>query len=334
MIEWVSHESTALKNFPMGDSNQRQFPVYLPPDYDSKRKEPYPVIYILAGYGSKGASYIADDSAFGISLPKRLDQKILNKKLSPVIAVFPDCSSKMGGSQYINSPSLGNYSDYLCDELPDLIEKKFNAHRNSDFRGLMGHSSGGFGALINGMTRSDRFSFICSSAGDSFFEVSLLPLLNQALIELERAGSLVKFLEEYLCHPSPKNLGRTKGEAMMLLAMAPCYAPDPSAGPLFGKLFFDLKTGAIIPEIWNEYLAWDPVRKVEQYAEQMKKLKYIHLCSGLQDEYCLQYGQRQFSEKLKKLGIHHEFEEYSGGHSGQSWRFESRITRMVEAMYC
>lgn len=332
MIQWLSFESQALAGFPMNDTLKREFPVYLPPHYDSNRAEPYPLVVILAGWGGKGSGYIADDSAFGLSLPKLLDRAILDGRLKPAVVAFPDGTSKLGGSQYINSPAFGNYSDYICDELVSFLEKHFRITREANFRGLMGHSSGGFGALVNGMMRPDRFEFICSSAGDSFFEVSLLPLITTTLIELEKAGSLVRFLDDYLNHPSPKSLSRSKGEALMLLSMAPCYAPDPSSGPLYGKLFFDIKTGAVISDIWNQYLAWDPIRMAEKYKSQLKKLKFIQLCSGQQDEYCLQFGHRQLAQKFQALGISHEVEEYPGTHSGHTWRFESRLIKMINAM--
>lgn len=317
----------------MGDEHRREFPVYLPPGYDSSKKARYPVAFVLSGWGGRGSSYISDDSPFGISLPKRLDKAIAESRLRPLIVVFPDCSSKLGGSQFINSPSLGNYSDHLCDELVELVDSKFRTEPSADFRGLLGHSSGGFGALINGMHRPDRFKFICSSAGDSFFEVSLLPFVNNALAEIEKSGSLVRFIDEILNQPDSRLPNRAKGDALMLLSMAPCYSPNPSKGPLFGDPFFDFRTGAIIDEIWQKYLAWDPIRRCESQKANLKKLKYIHLCSGLQDEYGLQFGHRQISEKFKQYKIRHEFEEYPGGHSGHTWRYESRLIKMTSAMY-
>ena len=74
MIQWLTYNSKAIAGYPMGDPSEREFPVYLPPHYNPQRKEPYPLVFILAGWGGKSAGYIADDSAFGISLPKRLDQ--------------------------------------------------------------------------------------------------------------------------------------------------------------------------------------------------------------------------------------------------------------------
>jgi enterochelin esterase-like enzyme len=333
MIEWLTHSSQAIRGFPMGDPHERSFPVYLPPGYDAKRQEPYPVIFCLAGFSARSAHYLDASSAFGIPLAQRLDNAIVEKRLKPLIVVFPDGVSRMGCSQYVNSPAFGNYTDYLCHELTGFIDQKYHTHRSPRFRGISGHSSGGFGALVAGFQRPDVFPFVCSSAGDTFYEVSLLPLVSFAIGEIESAGGVAKFLEAFLAHPNPMSQPKEKMETMMLLAMAPCFAPNLSNAPLYGDLFFDPKTGAIIDEVWKKYLAWDPVRMVEPHADNARKLRYVHLAAGLQDEHGLQWGHRQLAAKLKALGVNLTLEEYPGRHGGNHWRFESRFIKMTEQMY-
>ncbi len=332
MIQWLKHESRALKGYPMKDPYVREFPVYLPPNYDANRKEPYPVAFILAGWGGKSCAYLADDSAFGVSLPKRLDQAILTNQMPACIVAFPDGSSRLGGSQYLNSPALGYYSDYLCDELCDYIDQSFHTYRDPATRAILGHSSGGFGALINAALRPDRFQFVCSSAGDSYFELSLMPLLRVVVEELERTKSVSAFLEEFLSHPNPMKLSRSKGEAMIMLSMAPCYAPNVASEPLYGDLFFDLRTGEINDEIWQKYLAWDPLHFYPRHEENVRKLKFVLLESGRSDEHALQLGHRRLAKTLKQFEVSHELVEYPGGHSGHTWRFQDRLSQLLKRM--
>jgi enterochelin esterase-like enzyme len=331
MLEWHVFESEAIRGFPMGDAHIRKFPVYLPPDYDHKRREPYPVVFLLAGWSGRSAKYLSQDSVFDIPLDQRLDRAIEEKTIEPVIAVFPDGTSKLGCSQYVNSPAFGNYMDYIADEIVDFIDGKYHTHRSAQFRGTMGHSSGGFGAMVHGLLRPDRFLYVCSSAGDSFSELSLLPEAKAALMAIESAGGVEKFIADIFSHPQPASLGK-KLHALMVLSLAPCYAPNLNMPPLYGDLFFDLKTGAIIEEIWEKYLKWDPVRMIDAYSSGAKKLKFLHLECGLQDEYGLQFGHRLIAEKLKKYGIPHQIDEYPGGHSGHHWRFVNRIKLMLSKM--
>lgn len=332
MIEWLTHRSAAIADFPMGDAAERSFPVYLPPDYATSG-DGYPVIFMLTGFGSKGVNYAYNVSAFSLSLPQRLDQAIAKGECPPCIIVFPDGASKLGCSQYINSPAFGHYEDYFCEELVALIDVRYNTRATKNYRGVMGHSSGGFGALIYAMHRADVFAYICSSAGDSFFEVSLMPNVTPCLIELEKAGGIKSFVDTFLSHPNPGGMSKHAFVAMLTLAMAPCFAPNLEQADIYGDLFFDTKTGAIIPEVWARYLEWDPVHKVQRHQDALRSLKWLHLAAGAQDEYALQLGHRQFAAQCDAYAIDYHLEEYPGGHGGQSWRFIDRIQLMLTKMH-
>jgi enterochelin esterase-like enzyme len=333
MIEWLSISSQAIKGFPMGDAHQRKFPVLLPPDYVAgQHKKPYPVIFLLAGYPYRSAKYMSGGSAFAQPLHKQIEAAMLSGEMPPAIIVMPDATSRLGHSQYINSPVLGNYMDYLADELVELIDSRYPTHASAAFRGVAGHSSGGFGALMLGMMRADRFQNICASAADAFFEVSLLPMVNDAVVSIEKAGGIAAFIEQFMQLPDPNCCSKRQFITMMTLAMAPCYAPNPDNAPLYGDVFFDLNTGAIKQEVWQRYLAWDPVNKMDQHLEALRSLRWLHLACGEEDEYAMQLGHRQIAAKLTEYQIQHFFEEYPGGHSGQNWRFVERLQKMLTRM--
>jgi enterochelin esterase-like enzyme len=325
MTEWIDYTSRAIAGFPMGDPPTRSFPIYLPPDYHRSQKK-YPVVFFLAGYSGKGSGYLADDSAFGLPLQARFDNAIDANRLSPFIGVFPDCTSRLGHSQYVNSPAFGNYLDYLTDELPQVVDTRFRTIASASHRVVAGHSSGGFGALVAGMKRPDVFNWVIASASDSFYEFCHFSGVNAALIEIHKAGSLQAFLDTALSRPARH--GGREFQALMTLAMAPCYAPNVSAPPLYGDLFFDLETGEIIPEVWAKFLAWDPIRMIDSHKNGLKKLQFIQLECGLQDEHGLQWGHRQIAKGLRRLNVPHELVEYPGGHSGHHWRFEERLARL------
>lgn len=332
MVNYLEHSSKAIKGFPMGDPHQRQLPVLLPPSYNYDKQKRYPVIFLLAGWGSKSSKYLNDDSVFGISIKHSLQEKMASLEMPEAILAFPDGSSKLGCSQYINSASLGNYMDYICDELVELIDQTYRTIPEAAHRAIMGHSSGGFGALMIGMQRPDRFQYICSSAGDSFFEASLLPGLIPAISEIELAGGIEKFLDLFLKHPNPGSLGSNKFMTMLSISLAACYAPRPKEKPLYGELFFDLNTGKINDQVWQEYLAWDPVRKIQKYKENVQQLKFVSLECGIQDEYAAQWGHRQIAESLKKWKVPYSLNEYAGRHGGHNWRFVERIANTLEQM--
>lgn len=316
----------------MGDSHVRKTGIYLPPSYDPMRSDPYPVLFFLAGWGSRSSKFLSNDSAFDRPLDQRIDTAISSGVLPPFIGVFPDGTSRLGCNQYINSPSLGMMSDHLCNELIDYIDHHFHTHRSSKFRAILGHSSGGYGALVNGFIRSDAFKFVCSSAGDSFFDLLYRSTIVGAQIEVSKAGGIEQFINDFFAHPNPGSQSRSKSEALLTLSAAPCYAPNLKASPLFGDLYFDLKTGVIIPEVFEKYLAWDPVRCVDSHKKSAQELKFVLLESGLQDEYGLHLGHRLIAEKLTRLKIPHEVVEYPGGHSGHHHRFVDRAQKLIQRM--
>jgi len=325
-IQWHKFSSSLLKSAPLLKTPVRELAVYLPPDYSDQKK--YPVFYILSAWGNRPTKYLADDSVFGESLPTQFDRMIESKSLEPVILVFPDGSTPLGCSQYIDSSSSGMHLTHLCDEIVPFIDQTYSTLAFNSSRAALGHSSGGFGALHLGFRRPDVFSYVCSAAGDSFFELNLLPALLPTLQELDKAGSLDKFLEEFLNHPNPGSMGSSKIMAMMLLSLAPCYAPRPGKPPLYGELFFDPTTGKINPQVWQEYLNWDPLTATELFSENIKSLKLILLDAGKSDEFGAQYGHRQLFSELKKLGAQVEITEFSGRHSGHNHRFVERVQRI------
>ena len=58
---------------------------------------------------------------FGDNVPERAARLIHEKKMGPAIIVFPDCFTALGGNQYINSPAIGNYADYLTREIIPFV---------------------------------------------------------------------------------------------------------------------------------------------------------------------------------------------------------------------
>ncbi len=332
-VRAFDHTSELLEGNAWGDPHVRKVHVYLPPDYSDRRKDPYPVVYLLAGWSGRGAHYLSDQGAFSANLTERLDGLIGSKSMPPTIVVFPDGSSRLGASQYVNSSVNGPYMDYLCDELVQWVDRRFHTHASRDHRGLIGHSSGGFGALACGMMRSDRFGAICSSAGDCWYDflyTHTIPLTIQTLAD---AGGVGPFVNEWLASPNPMGLlGQSAVLTMLNLSMCPCYMPNPHVPHIKGDLWFDLETGALIDEPYQRLLAWDPLNMVDHHVTDLKSLRWIHLEAGTKDEYGLHLGHRQLAAKLRGLGIEVTVDEYPGKHGGHHHRMPQRIARMVERL--
>src|SRR5918912_818349 len=144
----VSHrfESNVLKSNPLNDPYVRDVIVYLPPTYSHTDSKGYTAVIYLAAYGSSGKMLLNADP-FTETIEQRMNRLILERKCGPMLLVLIDCFTKFGGSQYINSPAIGMYEDYVTKEIITFIDKTYNISNHA----IMGHSSGGYGALTLGM---------------------------------------------------------------------------------------------------------------------------------------------------------------------------------------
>ena len=109
----LEHHSQILKGNPLGDPSVRKLGVWLPPQYDNERARlrRFPVLFDLVGFTGSGLGHVAWKN-FGYNVPERAARLMADGRMGPVIIVFPDCFSALGGNQYVNSSALGNYADY------------------------------------------------------------------------------------------------------------------------------------------------------------------------------------------------------------------------------
>src|SRR5688572_1868906 len=146
----LEHTSKVLKDNPLRDPHVRKLGVWLPPQYDGYNGHGprFPVLFDLVGFTGSGLAH-ANWKPFGDNVPERAARLIHERKMGPVIIVFPDCFTALGGNQYVNSSALGNYADYLTRELVPFVDRELRTLTAREHRSVFGKSSGGDGALIH-----------------------------------------------------------------------------------------------------------------------------------------------------------------------------------------
>ena len=108
-------------------------------------------------------------------LGERLDRLVGSGAMGEAIVVAPDCFTRWGGAQYLDSPALGDYETHLVREVIPAIDARFRTVATREARAIGGKSSGGFGALVLAMRHPELFAAVASHAGDMYFELSALP---------------------------------------------------------------------------------------------------------------------------------------------------------------
>jgi S-formylglutathione hydrolase FrmB len=231
-------------------------------------------------------------------------------KMGPVIYVMPNCLTQYGGSQYVNSSAVGDYEDYIIQELVPFIDEKF---ATSGARGIMGGSSGGIGSFTLAAKHPDVFCAFANHSGDSAFEYCYLQDVPRFITAMEKYDyDPEKFKAVIHDRTVPKD--SPFKTILNLMAMAACYSPNPAVEPLGFELPFDIRTGEIRPELWRRWLTFDPVLMVEPYLANMRRLKMIYVDCGKRDQFNLLLGARQLHAKLEQFGIDHIYEEYDSDH--------------------
>jgi S-formylglutathione hydrolase FrmB len=319
--------SRVLADNPLGDPATRNLPIILPPDYESSGKR-YPVIYGLTSFTGSGLSLL-NFAAWQPNLPQRIDRLMAEGKLRPAIYVLPDCFTRYGGSQYLNSSAIGRYEDYVIDEIVPHIDRAYRTIAVPEGRGVFGHSSGGYGALMLGMKHPDVFGAVACHSGDMAFDLVYRPDFPKFLNAIQKAGGVEQWWIEF--ERKVKKEGRDY-DAINILAMAAAYSPNPSAQPLPIDFPFDLETCELKPDVWARWLECDPVQLADRYVDNLKQLRLLFLDCGTRDEFNLHFGARTFVKKLKALGVPHEYEEFGDGHMNVSYRYEVSLPKIVEAL--
>ena len=321
-VQVLTHESRILKNNPLKDPHIRNVLVYLPPSY-GKFNRKYPVVYLISGFTGFGAMNM-NISAFSENIQQRLDRLIKTRKIKEMIVVMPDCFTKYGGSQYVNSSATGNYEDYLIKEIIPFIDNRFNTLAKSSSRCIIGKSSGGYGAMMLAMKHPGVFSLMASHSGDSAFEYCYMKDFPSFIIDIQKYGkghkAVANFIKTQLNYSQPKS--RDFHNVLNVIGMSACYSPNPDRKEYNFDLPVDLYTGELLPDIWKKWLRFDPVRLVEKYKGNLKKLKMIFVDCGIRDEFSLQAGARIYCEKLKKNGIKYIHQEFNDGHMSIQYRYD------------
>lgn len=317
--------STALKGNPLGDPNVREVPVYLPPSYASDPRRRYPVIYWLHGFTGIGLSAV-NRSLWVPSLPELMD-RVINDGAPEAMLVMPDGSTRYGGSQYLNSPATGRYEDYVVTELVPYVDRTYRTKAAAGHRGVVGKSSGGYGALVLAMRNPEVFGGVASHSGDVYFESCYKPFFWKALNVINKHGGVREFLSAFDAMPKKQ---RDAGEALtILVAMAMAYSAQEDGS---FDLPVDVRTGEMRDEVWARWLEWDPVYMAERHADALRGMKVVYFECGTKDEWYLHYGARVLHRRLEDLGIRHEHQEFDDDHGSINYRYVESLRRLAQAL--
>ncbi len=309
----------------LGDPTTREIVVYTPHDHDGADLA---LLVDLTGFTSGGPAHV-NWKNFGENVPERLDRLIHDGALPPVAVAFPDCFTRLGGNQYIDSAAMGPWATWLTTDMLATVEGRFGCGGPGK-RAVFGKSSGGYGSLVHAMLHADTWSAAACLSGDMAFELCYLPEMPSALRAIARKGSIEAFVTDF--EKGPKYPGGAFHD-LMTFAMAATYDPDPSPESFCGiHLPVDLETCELIEDRWANWLSWDPVQMAGDHVSALKSLKGLWIECGTVDQYNLLYGARRMTGKLQEAKVPHTYEEFDDNHSSIDYRLDISLPFLANAL--
>jgi hypothetical protein len=325
--EVVELDSRVLEGNPLGDPVRRAVAVLRPP---SGTTEGSPLLLLLPGFAGAGPNELRRVGPFEENLFQLFDRLQRTGACGPATLIAPDCTTALGGNQYVNSSAVGRYDDYVVQELLPWARDRYRPGRV----GVLGQSSGGFGALHLAFEHPGAFDAVGSSAGDMGFEYCALPELARACREYRRHGGPERFLAQLFEDPAVLQ-GPTSGAgaALITAASGASYSPlDDEPGAF--ELPCDWETSEFLPRVWARWKRFDPIARIAEAdgAAALRRLRLLHVTGSTGDEWLLDQGARWFAALARRAGIPIVHEELEGGHFARNPRFTTLFSRMVAAL--
>jgi len=325
--EELTLESEALRGNALGDPWERPLYVRTPLSYELHPERRFPTVYVLHAMTGQARAWF-NVAPFQRNVPEQLDGLDLE-----AIVVLVDGWTALGGSQWIDSPAIGRYLTYLCEDVVGFVDERFRTLPEAAHRGVAGRSSGGYGAMVSAMLRPDVFGGFATHAGDALFDVAYVPEFGEAAQALRNGydGSFERFWDDF-SSGRPVFTGSTDPLLTNVYAMAAAYSPRPDGGV---DLPFRVETGELVPAVWERWLAHDPVRLAREHGEALRAARAIWIDAGRSDEYRLDLAATAFHDAVREAGVSGHtlhFELHEGGHRGTNWRLPLSLAFLAERL--
>lgn len=278
-IQTIKINSESIKQNLIGDSGERTIYIYLPEAY-SNEGAPMPVVYFLHGL---------DDSSFSfIYQTKQELDHAFDGSVREFIVVALDGNNSTSGSFYVNSPSSGNWEDFITKEVVEYIDSNYNTIADSAARCITGYSMGGFGAINIALNHSDIFSSVLTFCPGVYAD-----------------GQIKKMWDSW------------SGWNEVKRSYAQAFSPNEDSTRYFGNIPTFSGTeedNAILAEWDRGYGCWE--EKVDTYVKDGAGLNGIQIVYGKSDNFkWIPEGCVFLADTFQDKGVECELTEFQGGHS-------------------
>jgi len=286
-VEEIEVHGPSLEGNLEGNDPNRAVMVVLPPSYRSNPTKRYPVIYYLHGFAIDGKNFYNY-----MRVPEAVAKNA--SAGNEFIVVVPSTLTKMGGSMYSSSVTTGDFRKFIAEDLVAYVDEHYRTVANRGGRGLAGHSMGGYGIWVIGMTYPQVF--------DSIWAQSACCVSPRT----ETVESATRMSQVPIEGVDQSGFGMRAG-----LASAVAWAPNPNNPPFY--VDWPIKDGAIDPSVIERWRANSPLAMVSTHLDALRSFDAIGADVGDKDG--LVRDDTLIHEELERHGIAHEWAVYEGTHT-------------------
>ncbi len=149
---------------------QRDHPifVYLPPGYDPKRAEAYPVIYLFDAF-----IYLNR-----VEVPHILDHLLADNKIAPTVAVF---FGTYRDTRKVLLPLNKQFMREFVEDFVPIIHKRYHVSHNPQKTTIGGMSYGGLASAYIALNHPDMFGRVLSQSGSFWRDLTYTDAYNEAV---------------------------------------------------------------------------------------------------------------------------------------------------------
>lgn len=154
-------------------SDDRDYYVYTPPNYDPRSRKKYPVLYLLHGFSDDASGWTAVGRANVI-----LDNLIAAGKAKPMIIVMPLGYGDLDvvwrkGDPWQEKQNLSRFTEMLLGEIIPQIESSYRVKKDRESRAIAGLSMGGAESLLTALNHLDEFAWVGAFSSGKFADRDL-----------------------------------------------------------------------------------------------------------------------------------------------------------------
>jgi len=295
-VRWVEMVSPRLSEF-HGREVTMKAGVLLPPGFDQRTDERFPVVYMVTGFGG--------DHTF----VRSLEQSGLTASATGLEAIWvvPDASCFRGHSVFANSANNGPWGDALVYDLIPMIEEEYRG-AGAEHRYTTGVSSGGWSSLWLQLAYPEEFAGCWSHVPD--------PVELHAFQTVDVYGGDNMYEYE---DGSERPIARRNGEVMItardFVARETVLGPggqihsfeavwSPRMEDGTPRLLFDRETGELDPVTAESWKPYDIALKVREEWDAIgpKLGGKVHVYGGSEDNFYLELAVPALQEAFAEVG--------------------------------